>query len=306
MTGVLTGFLVIGVLIAVGWVLARTRTLPADGHVVLNRFAYAAATPALLFTVVSDSGAASLLSPNFTVAAIAFAGAALLGLLGLLALRERQPGRLVVGMAAAAFANSNNIGLPLTLFVLGDIHYAAIVMVMQSVFVTPLFLISLTVIAGRSARIGRILLDIVRNPILIATAAGLLVAGTGLAVPEAIMAPVRLLADAAIPVVLVAFGASLVSQRPMGRGPDTGRVVMLTVVKLVAMPLVALGAALALGLNEADLFGAVIVAALPTGQMVFSYALRFETASGLARDVVLLATAACVPVIIVIALLFHH
>lgn len=45
MLGVLEGFTIIGVVVAVGYVLARVEILPSNAGVVLNRFAFFVALP---------------------------------------------------------------------------------------------------------------------------------------------------------------------------------------------------------------------------------------------------------------------
>jgi len=55
------------------------------------------------------------------------------------------------------------------------------------------------------------------------------------------------------------------------------------------------------------LLGAVtVLAALPTAQNIFLYAQRFEAGVIVARDAIFLSTIACVPVLLLIALLFTH
>ncbi|MBI5161232.1 MAG: AEC family transporter, partial [Micrococcales bacterium] len=49
----LTGFVVIGVVIAAGWLLARLGVVGERAHVTLSRVAFFAASPALLFTVLA-------------------------------------------------------------------------------------------------------------------------------------------------------------------------------------------------------------------------------------------------------------
>jgi predicted permease len=60
-----------------------------------------------------------------------------------------------------------------------------------------------------------------------------------------------------------------------------------------------------LGLDDAVVFATVVVAALPTGQVIYTYASRFGRGVVLARDVVLLTTIAAVPVLLLVAALLH-
>jgi predicted permease len=74
--------------------------------------------------------------------------------------------------------------------------------------------------------------------------------------------------------------------------------------KVIAMPVVAyLLGRFAFGLDDASLYVVVILAALPAGQNVFNYAQRYDVGYVLSRDTVFLTTLACVPVIMLTALL---
>jgi predicted permease len=57
------------------------------------------------------------------------------------------------------------------------------------------------------------------------------------------------------------------------------------------------------GLEDHLLFGVVVLAALPSAQNVFNYAQRYDRGVILARDIVLLTTAGCIPVLVVVAAL---
>lgn len=299
MAGVATGFAVIGVVILVGYLLGRSGVLGENGHLIINRVAFFAATPALLFTVTSRSDLHDLTSPVLIIAVIAFLVAAGSYLLLSRFFVRGGFGETVVGMGASGFANNNNIGLPLTLYVLGDIHYAAIVLLMQTILVTPSLLTALSAAAGGKPTVGSVVKGLVTNPIIIASAAGLTVAGTGIQLPEPVVAPFDLIAGAAIPIVLIAFGASFVGLRPLQRGTGLRGVVLASFIKVALMPFVAyLAGTLIFHLDGRALFASVLIAALPTGQMVFSYAARYGVGIVVARDTVLATTVACVPVIV--------
>ena len=140
--------------------------------------------------------------------------------------------------------------------------------------------------------------------IAIATAAGLTVSATGVVLPEPVTAPVELLADLAVPAMLLAFGISLHGARRPGTGETAGSVWTAVLIKNVLHPLIAWAlAAGVLGLTGPALLAAVVLAALPTAQNVFGYAVRYDRAVPLARDVALASTVVAVPVLLVIAAL---
>ncbi|OJG04636.1 Membrane transport protein [Pseudonocardia autotrophica] len=307
MVGVLEGFLVIGVVVVVGYVLGRGGLLGDQGSKVLARTAFFVATPALLFTTLSRSDVGAVLSSGLVVTALTSTLACLL-FVPVALLRRRPAGEVVVGSMASGYVNAGNLGIPIAAYVLGDSAAVAPVLLFQLAILTPLFTTLMDVLPGdgRGERPGwvRVALAPLRNPIAIATAAGLTVSATGVVLPEPVTAPVELLADLAVPAMLLAFGISLHGARRPGAGETAGSVWTAVLIKNVLHPLIAWAlAAGVLGLTGPALLAAVVLAALPTAQNVFGYAVRYDRAVPLARDVALASTVVAVPVLLVIAAL---
>src|SRR5699024_7775904 len=109
---------------------------------------------------------------------------------------------------------------------------------------------------------------------------------------------------AAIPLVLLAFGASFHGERLLERGSGIGQTWSATLLKAVATPVVAwLLAGPILGLSEHEVFSATVLAALPSAQNMYNYAANYGQGETAVRNVVFLTTFASVPVIFAIALL---
>ena len=116
--------------------------------------------------------------------------------------------------------------------------------------------------------------------------------------------PVATIGSAAVPVVLIAFGMSLVGRRVLEPGTDrvaTGRR-RRAQDGGDAAPRVRNGALL--GLPRTETYAVVVLAALPTAQNIFLYAQRFRTAELVVRDAIFLSTLASIPVLLLIAVLF--
>ena len=79
---------------------------------------------------------------------------------------------------AASLANSANLGIPIAVYVLGDASYVAPLLIFQLAFFTPLFLMILdaSTSSHRTTPMGFIFM-ILRNPMIVGSALGLLVAG---------------------------------------------------------------------------------------------------------------------------------
>ncbi|OLL81788.1 Auxin Efflux Carrier [Pseudonocardia sp. Ae168_Ps1] len=221
-------------------------------------------------------------------------------------LRRRPAGEAVVGSMASGYVNAGNLGIPIATYVLGDPATVAPVLLFQLAILTPLFTTLMDILPGdgRGERPGwtRIAFAPLRNPIALATAAGLIVSGTGITLPEPVAAPIDLLADLAVPAMLLAFGISLHGARLPGLGDTAGSVWTAVAIKNVVHPLLAWAlAAGLLGLTGPALLAAVVLAALPTAQNVFGYAVRYDRAVSVARESALASTIVAVPVLLVIA-----
>lgn len=309
MQGVITGFAIILAVIGVGVILSRTGVIREDRErLVLNRVAFYAASPALLFTAVAQSDAQTLFSPVIVVIFFAtLATAAVYILASALFFRQDIP-TTTMGAASASYFNSVNIGLPVSIYVLGEATYVVPVLVVQMVVFTPFILAGLGAEdAGGRSRVAKIA-DSVRtalfSPVVIGSALGLVVAVVGLQIPDPVMRPLEILGGASIPMILISFGASLRNTAPLATPADRPGTLVATGLKLVGMPAIAWLIALGMGLSEEELYACVILAALPAAQNVYNYAASYQRGMIIARDTVFLTTFGALPVMLGIALLF--
>jgi malonate transporter len=304
MIGVLLGFAIIAGVIAVGYLVGRIGILGAGAGPVLGRLAFFVLNPALLFTVLAEADLAALFSDLLPVAAVVAAiNLAVFAVIALVAWRRPVP-EATIGALGSAYANATNMGVPISAYVLGDVSTSAPVILLQLMVISPIALTILDLSTSGRISVGRVLLQPVRNPLIIASALGLLVAVLEVQPPAELMRFFELVGGAAVPVILIAFGISLYGQRPLAPGSDRRSIVLATVLKMVVMPLAAwVFGRFVFGLDGHALFAAVVLAALPAGQNVFNFAQRYGRGEALARDVVLVTTALSLPVVLVVAAL---
>ncbi|WP_277209084.1 AEC family transporter [Isoptericola croceus] len=304
MQGILTGFAIIGVVIAAGYVSARLRIGGPDARETLNRVGFFVASPALLFTVVADADLGALLGAPLLVQASAAASAAVVFVaVNLLWFRLRVP-EATIGALGAGYVNAGNIGLPVAVYVLGDATAVVPVIGLQLLIVSPLVLLLLDATSGGRLSVRFVLSQPVRNPIILGALAGAAVSLTGVTVPDVVLAPLEILGGAAIPMILLAFGMSLRGSRPLRGEEGRAPVVVAAVLKTVVMPAVAFVVArYGFGLDDVAVYSAVTLAALPTAQNIYNYAARFRRGEVLARDTILVTTLASPVVLLVAAVL---
>jgi malonate transporter len=304
MQGIVTGFAIIGVVIAAGYVAARLRLGGPEAGTALNRIGFFVASPALLFTVVADADLGALLGLPLLVQLVsAVVVAAMFVTVNLLWFRLRTP-EATIGALGSSYVNAGNIGLPVAVYVLGDASAAVPVIALQLLVISPLVLLLLDASTSGTVSWKFVLSQPVRNPIILGALAGAAVSLTGVTVPDVVIAPLEILGGAAVPMILLAFGMSLHGSRPLRGEEGRGPVVVASVLKAVVMPAVAFVAArYVFGLDDAEVVSAVTLAALPTAQNIYNYAARFRRGDVLARDVVLVTTLASPVVMLVAAVL---
>jgi malonate transporter len=304
MVGVLIGFAIIVAVIGVGYAIGRFDLLgPSAGHV-LSRLAFFVLSPALLFTVLARADVQHLFSAVLPISAIAAViNIAVFLVVSLLIWRRSLP-EGTIGALAAGYVNANNIGLPVSVYVLGDASSSAPVILLQLVVLAPIALTVLDISTSGTVSLRRILLQPVRNPLIIGSLLGAIVAITHLHIPAPVLAPFELIGGAAVPVILLSFGMSLHGSRVLAAGTDRRDVLLASILKLAVMPAVAwLLAHFVWHLEGHRLFVVVVLAALPTAQNVFNYAQRYGVATVLARDTVLITTALSIVVLVIVAAL---
>ncbi|MDO5739378.1 MAG: AEC family transporter [Ornithinimicrobium sp.] len=304
MIAVLQGFWLIAAVVAVGWVIAHTGMFGRAEQQILVKLTFWVGSPALLFLVVADSDVHVLFSGYLVaiIAGVVVTAAAYLAFARLVL--RRSVTHAVMGGMGVSYVNSNNLGIPIALYVLGDAQWAAPVILVQLLLFQPAWLAALDASGSGVVSVRRLLRSPLTNPLTIGTLLGLAVALTGVALPADVRAPIDLIGGLAIPGMLLAFGISLrLSPLPRGKGNlvELGAMVLL---KLALMPLVAgLVAGPVLGLSAREILAAVVMSALPTAQNVFILAVAYGRAESLARDSVFATTMLAMPAMLVIVAL---
>jgi malonate transporter and related proteins len=312
--GVLAGFATIGIIIGLGFLLAQLRILDATALGVLTRVAFYVASPALMITVLGGTDAHRLLSANLVASLGSVAVAATIAVLVARLLWRREAGDTVIATFCSAYVNAGNLGLPIAAYALGDAALIAPMLLAQLLILQPsglAVLDAITYVPSPGISRGRLLLirlsQPLRNPLALGSLIGLVLALTGFKLPLIINAPLTLVGGIAVPAMLLAYGISLrLGPRP-GSGEPPIQIATLVSIKLLVQPITAyLIGAYALGLVGRDLLAVTVIAALPTAQNVFTFAVRYDRGVILARDMIFVATLLSVPAILIITWLLAY
>lgn len=304
MIDALTGFVVVGVAILVGYVIGRIDLLGPHARHVLGRLIFFVLSPFLLFVVLARADVHTLFSSMLPVSAIAAISVIAVYTLIARFVWRRSVGETLIGALSAGQVNSNNIGIPLSLYLLGSAAYPAPVILLQLLVFTPISMAILDAVTSGRRSVWVTVRRTITNPIVIGSVLGTLVSVSGITLPHVVLDPAQLIADAAVPVLLISYGISLHGQRVLGASGRRRDILLASGLKLIAMPLIAWAVAqFVFGLSARDVLIVVVLAALPTAQNVFNYSQRYEVGESISRDTVLLTTIGCVPILILATVL---
>jgi hypothetical protein len=300
--GVVSGILIVSAVIAIGYLAARFRILGPEVQGALTRTAFHITNPALLYTVVAGSDIRAALTTDAPLALLSAAAVGLLYWLLSFLFFRRPAAETAVGAMASSYANANNIGIPVSLYAVGTAQHVAPVLLVQLLVLAPFYLTLLGVSSGARISWRKVLLQPLTNPMIIASALGVVVALTGWQEPDLLQKPLDMLAGGAVPMVLLAFGQSLAGRAPLQKDNGRTETLVATFLKIAGMPVVVwlLGRFL-FGLEGQHLLASVIMAALPTAQNVFLFASPYGRGMTVARDVILCTTILCVGALLVVA-----
>lgn len=151
---------------------------------------------------------------------------------------------------------------------------------------------AVTALSRGSGSLKQTLFKVATNPFLIASVSGVVVGLSGLSIPAPILAPMEMLAQAAIPVALISVGATM-NWGALARLDRFSGIISAT--KLLVLPAVTLVACLVLGVEGAIAQTLVLFASMPTASAAHVLAAGFgadrELSATLVAQSTLLAAA---------------
>ncbi|WP_420569252.1 AEC family transporter [Thalassovita sp.] len=173
-----------------------------------------------------------------------------------------------------------------------SLHPVGILAVAVGMAIPMANLFAVTALSRGSGNLRQTLLRIVTNPFLVASILGVIVGLSGLTIPAPIMAPLEMLAQAAIPVALISVGATM-NWGALARLDLFSGILVST--KLVLTPALVVTVCIALDVAPALAATLTLFAALPTASAAHVLAAGFgadrELSATLVAQTTLLAAA---------------
>jgi len=269
-------------IMAAGYAAGRFGLLGAASSEALNRFVYFIALPALFFVSMARVSLDQVFNLPFLGAY--GGGAAATFVIAVAVAKFAFPNRLgALGLAglSAIFSNTGYMGIPLLMLAFGEAGMLpAIISTILNGAVIMAFgivLLELDVHQGESAAVvlRNVLRGVVTSPLVLSAAAGLVVSGLGIPLPQAIGTFCDILGASAGPCALFAIGLFMVGKSPTAGAAEVSWLVFL---KLLVQPLITFWLAYhVFTMDPVWAAGALVQSALPTGALVFVLAQQYGT-----------------------------
>jgi malonate transporter len=260
-------------IIASGWACGRIGLLGDGASQALNGFVYYAALPALFFAAMAT---VPLQQTFYLPFIVDYLGAVVaLGLLTWLIAGRLFPAKgdaLGLQNMAANFANTGYMGIPLLITAFGESGKlpAVIATVLNGAIVMPFYIALVEYTRSDAAHRAQVFADaglgVVKSPLVLSAVLGILWSALGIPVPVFLAKFCEILGSAAPPSALFAMGLFMVGKSFKG---DRAEIGLLTGFKLLAHPLLAFGMLWLFPLEQAWSDSLLVLAALPTGSLVF-------------------------------------
>lgn len=286
-------------LILTGFVAGR-RAFPPEATLWLTRWVFYVPLSAMLFRFAATLDLQDVIDLRFIAAYLL--GTLAVWTLAIIVANARGLPLAERAMEAqcAITGNTGFLGVPLLIALLGQAATGPVLMILAVDMIVFSTLITLLMTAARGQRLrpGLMIGGLLRNPMIASMAAGLVVAGMAIPLPQTVQSYLTILGQAATPGALFAIGASL-AQRRVGR---IGPALWLSVAKLILHPLAVLIMAAMLGVAPFPMLVMGMAAALPVAGNVYMLASYFNTSQGPVSTAILVTTALS---ILTIPLILH-
>jgi len=256
-----------------------------------NKVVFRLGIPANLFISLYIAEIGDAFDFGFVLFAIIFTLLSVAGLWGFALLFIKRKYLISAFVQGAFRSNLAVLGLPLWIYVLGDTAAARGALVLA--FVIPIYnVLAILVVtahsnAGKKMSLSKTLKDIATNPPIIGIGLGIIVGLSPITMPTFAIRTITHLAALATPLALFCLGCAIKFEGI----DDRFKVSMLSsAMKILILPLIAIGTAFAVGFRGEDLAIIMIMAGVPSAVGGYTMVAELGGDGGAASQIVVFST----------------
>lgn len=279
-------------IMAVGYIAKCAGFIKEDHVFLINRVLFHVFTPAMCFYNIYSSDLSQGIRPvyvAFLVIAILVEYALCLTYGTIFVPDIRHRGVVIQGLYRSNFLF---VGLPLAASLLGEENMG--VVAISSAILAPMFnilaVITLESYNGKKPNAKKLVLEILKNPLIIGSVLGILTVAMGIHLPTAVESAVKDMAKATSPMLLFLLGAFF---RFSGSKGHRAELIAACFGRLIVIPGLGLCAAALLGFRGEEYVTLMVVFASSTAIASFTMAQQMGGDADLAGDIVVMTSALC-------------
>lgn len=288
----LNAILPIFFMMALGFLARRLGAIRREDVPKLNKLVFRWFMPVMLFYNIYTSELSRAVQPRLLVfTALCVLGCYALSL-GFVLLTEKDANKRGVKIQGLYRSNFVIIGIPLAAQLVEGADLGPVVVLIA--VVVPMFnvlaVVTLEVFNGNRPKLGRLLLDIAKNPLILGTAAGLALLLLDIRLPEALISTARQIGNATNPLLLFLLGAFFEFGTLRRYAKD---LVQVCLGRLVVLPGIFLSLAWLAGIRGVEFAGMIAIFGSATAIASFTMVQQMGGDDELAGDIVVATSALC-------------
>lgn len=286
LNAVLPLFLVMGL----GYIARCTGAISRTDVPKINKWAFKFFMPIMLFYNIYTSDLSVAAQPKIIIFAVVCV-LVLYGLsFGFVMLAEKNDNMRGVMIQGIYRSNFVIMGIPLAAQLVEGADLGPVVILVAVVI--PIFnvlaVITLEIFNGTKPSVGKMLLDVLKNPLIIGIAAGIVVQLIGLKLPEAVESAANMIGKAASPLMLFLLGAFFEFK---GIGTYKKQLATVCIGRLIVVPAIFLTVSVLCGIRGVELAAMIAIFGSPTAISSFTMTQQMGGDSALAGDIVVFTSA---------------
>lgn len=274
------------VLISLGYFLSRIKLVNSNFVKTANNVCFKVFLPILLFMNIYQADFSTTFDSNFILLVLGLVGVQIVVLFLTVPFVVRQNARRGVVIQALFRGNFLIFGVPICQTMFGDKGGALAAIV--AAFLVPLYnLLAVVVLAiydtEKKVSIKQTLLNIIKNPLIIGAALGLLFSFFKIPLPDFVFSPLKQLGSIATPLALTLLGCDFSFR---GAFRNLKYVLSVSVIRLILVPAVFITLAVAMGYRNEQLAVLLVAFGAPVAVSSYTMACNANADSELAGQLV--------------------
>jgi len=274
-----------------GFIARRAGLIREEDITRINKIAFTVFLPCMLFKNIYGADLSKVANIRMLLmAGLGILGMFVFGWIGInLIVRDRSKHTAMIHcMGRTNFAL---LGIPIAVNLLGeggDVSPMAFLITVTSPVFNILVVVLFELYRGGKVKAKDLLLEIVRNPLIIGATAGLLCVLLNIRIPTAVESTIRQFGNVATPLLVFVIGAFLKFDTFC---KQLRNIVIATVGRLFVIPAIALGICYALGFTGIEMISAIGLFAAASGIVCFTMTAQMGGDAELAGDIVVMTNA---------------